>query len=246
MLPTWLTSRPIAHRGLHDLFAGRPENSRIAIEAAAAAGHPAEIDVHMLADGEIVVFHDFNFARMCGDERQVLQCTSRDIRPLRLRGTGEGVPLLRDVLAVAVGRSPLLIEVKNDSRFDRRCEKALARLLDDYRGEFAVQSFNPFSVQWFARHRPAIVRGQLACKFRGEDVPWHRKWLLSNLMMNVFSRPHFIAYKFDELPRLAVTRCRRAGLPVLGWTVRSEDQQRAAMPHCDNIIFEGYLPTGPA
>lgn len=242
MPQSWLISAPIAHRGLHDLQAGRPEDSLAAIAAAADAGYPVEIDVHLLADGELAVFHDFDLARMCRDERPVARCTSGEIRPLRLAGTDEGIPLLPEVLAAVAGRVGLLIEIKNDRRTDRRCEQTLARLLDAYRGEFAVQSFNPFSVQWFARNRPAMLRGQLACKFRGERLPLYKKLLLSNLMMNFVSRPQFIAYKFDELPRLAVTRCRNAGLPVLGWTVRSADEQARAMQHCDNIVFENYRP----
>ncbi len=242
MTPPWLTARPIAHRGLHDQASGAPENSLAAFAVAVAAGYPAELDVHMLADGEIAVFHDFDLQRMTGLSRPIESCTAADIRPLRLAGTGEPIPLLRQVLDLVGGRAGLLVEIKNDRRRDRRCEQAVARILDDYAGPFAVQSFNPFSVAWFARHRPRMARGQLACKFRGEAVSWHRKLLLSNLAMNILSRPHFIAYKFDELPRLAVTRCRRAGLPVLAWTVRSpQDQQRVA-PHCDNIIFESIRP----
>src|SRR5690349_25553 len=55
-LPEWLTKRPIAHRGLHDRE--RPENTCAAFEAALARDYPIELDVHVLPDGEVVVFHD--------------------------------------------------------------------------------------------------------------------------------------------------------------------------------------------
>ena len=58
--PDWLVARPIAHRGLHDRTAGLVENSLSAAEAAIAAGFAIECDVQDTADGDAVVFHDFD------------------------------------------------------------------------------------------------------------------------------------------------------------------------------------------
>ena len=44
--PAFLTT-PIAHRALHDRAAGRPENSRAAVQAAVAAGYGIEIDLQL-------------------------------------------------------------------------------------------------------------------------------------------------------------------------------------------------------
>ena len=55
-----------AHRGLHDLNAGRPENSLGAFRAAAEAGFGAELDVHLMADGALAVVHDSDLERVCG------------------------------------------------------------------------------------------------------------------------------------------------------------------------------------
>ena len=49
---------PIAHRGLHSARDGRPENSLAAFEHACALGFPAELDVRLTRDREVVVFHD--------------------------------------------------------------------------------------------------------------------------------------------------------------------------------------------
>ena len=57
-----LIEKPFAHRGLHG--EGRIENSRAAFEAAIAAGHGIELDVQASADGEAIVIHDYELARL--------------------------------------------------------------------------------------------------------------------------------------------------------------------------------------
>uniref|UniRef100_UPI0005B2862C glycerophosphodiester phosphodiesterase family protein n=1 Tax=Methylobacterium sp. B34 TaxID=95563 RepID=UPI0005B2862C len=64
--PDWLTARPIAHRGLHDRAAGRPENTLAAARAAVAGGFAIECDVQLSADGEAMVFHDAALGQLNG------------------------------------------------------------------------------------------------------------------------------------------------------------------------------------
>ncbi|MCE5324857.1 MAG: hypothetical protein LLG01_00425 [Planctomycetaceae bacterium] len=246
-LPVWITQRPIAHRGLHDAAAGAPENSLAAFERAAVAGYPIETDVHLLADGRLAVFHDFNLKRMTGDSRDVGACTSTDLAALRLGGADQRVPLLEDLFAQVHGRVPILIEIKSRSRTDRRLEKALSVAMDKYAGAVAVQSFNPYSLKWFAAHRPSIARGQLATDFNSSDtaepdMPWYQKVALRHLLLSGQSRPSFIAYDKRALPAWAVNQKRAGGLPVLAWTVRSAADKSALAGECDNIIFEGWRP----
>ena len=57
-----LTLRPVAHRGMHEKA---PENTMAAFQAAAEAGCCIETDIRMSADGEVMIFHDENFLRLC-------------------------------------------------------------------------------------------------------------------------------------------------------------------------------------
>ena len=56
----------IAHRGLHDIKKGIPENSMKAFEEAIKKGVAIELDVRLSKDGRVVVFHDKPLKRMCG------------------------------------------------------------------------------------------------------------------------------------------------------------------------------------
>src|SRR5262249_43468743 len=158
-------------------------------------------------DGEVVVLHDDNLRRMTGADRPVGAVTLAELADLRLAGTDERVPRLTEVVDLLGGRVPLLIEGKN-RHAGGALEARLAELVQDYGGALAVQSFHPFSLDWFRRRHPGMIRGQLAGDLRGEDVAWYQKVLLRNLLLNHWSRPHFVAYDVRCLPHPAVTWAR--------------------------------------
>ena len=124
---------PIAHRGLHAARDGRPENSLAAFAHACALGFPAELDVRLTRDGEVVVFHDRALRRLTGAAGRVEDRAAAEVRALRLLGTGERVPLLREVLDLVGGRVPLLIELKAGAP-PTRLEHAVLAALDGYAG----------------------------------------------------------------------------------------------------------------
>ena len=75
-LPKSFLTRPLAHRGLHDVKDGRAENSPAAIEAAIAVGYGIEIDVQLSLDGKAMVFHDYHLARLTSETGTVAQISS--------------------------------------------------------------------------------------------------------------------------------------------------------------------------
>ena len=60
-----LTGWDYAHRGLYDNEHGIPENSMAAFRRAVDKGYGIELDVHLTADNQRVVFHDDTLIRMC-------------------------------------------------------------------------------------------------------------------------------------------------------------------------------------
>ncbi|MBM3625924.1 MAG: glycerophosphodiester phosphodiesterase, partial [Alphaproteobacteria bacterium] len=86
---SWLTARPIAHRGLHDASKGVIENSISAARAAIAAGFGVECDVQLTADRELIVFHDESLDRLTDGAGAVATHRADELRRLRLRGGNE-------------------------------------------------------------------------------------------------------------------------------------------------------------
>ncbi len=104
---TWIQTRLIAHRGLHTADQSVPENTLAAFRNAIDHGYGIEMDVNALQDGTVVVFHDKNLARLCGDPRRLVDVVWEDIRDLRILGTEERIHTLPEVLAFVAGRVPL-------------------------------------------------------------------------------------------------------------------------------------------
>jgi glycerophosphoryl diester phosphodiesterase len=241
-VPIWLLHRPIAHRGLHDASHGVVENSLPAFWAAARAGYPVELDARLLADGEVVVMHDADMGRTTNARGPVAHCVSSELEHASLIGA-EGddarVPLLRDVLNLIAGSTPLLIEIKNEGDVGH-IEPAVAAALLGYRGAYAVQSFHPGTVRWWREHVPDVVRGLLSGDFRDERLDDAMRQRLRNLDFVSDCEPDFIGYDVRLLPFEPVARERAAGRAVIGWTVRSVEEASRALGHCDNFIFEGF------
>ena len=240
----WMLARPVAHRGYHDAGRKIPENSLAAFEEAASNNFPAELDARLLCDGAVCVFHDENTFRLTGIDQHVSGLSEADLSSFRLRGTDQTIPLLADVLETVGGRVPLLIELKSFGEAGL-LERNTAKLVSSYGGKCAIQSFNPRTVRWFSEHAPDIPRGQLGGRTKGTDLPLHRKILMRTLLCAVYSKPHFIAFEAEALPCIPCTLARRRDIPLLAWTVRSQEEALRVREICDNIIFEGFFPDEP-
>lgn len=249
---TWLTDYQYAHRGLHnDRY---PENSLPAFENAAKHGFAIELDVHITADGEIVVFHDYNLKRMTGADQKMRDCSYSELCRYTLLGTSYKIPTLRETLQLIKGRVPLLIEIKKRG-FSNNLERKLYEILREYSGKYAVQSFSPFSIRWFKKHAPQVLRGQLSGNFalRKEDFPIGMSRvvrfftarllvLAQRLGLNFLCRPNFISYELQKVNSRLIRRLRQSGAPIFAWTVRNPEEYERAKQYTDSVIFENFTP----
>src|SRR5574338_252946 len=143
-----------AHRGLHGPDV--PENSLAAFSAVLDLGAGIECDLRLTADGRIVVFHDSDALRLCGDPARIGASTLEQLS--RLRIGGEPIPTLPDLLALVGERVPLLLEAKVDGDLARWLP-ALRRDLADFSGRFGVMSFDPRLPRVLKARMPNVRRG---------------------------------------------------------------------------------------
>ena len=228
-----------AHRGLHTKDGSVPENSLTAFEEAVNAGYGIELDVHITVDGQIIVFHDDDLNRMCGAPHKVFELTYAQLAEYRLLKTDQRIPLLSEVLTLVGGKVPLIVELKNGKANKLLCEKTAAQL-DEYAGAYSIESFNPMIVGWFMKNRVHVVRGQLAAGRRQyKGLPYWQGLLLSALLINILSRPHFVAYRHEDAHgRLGLWLTRIFGAKRVGWTVREQKDVAFCKRFFDAIIFE--------
>lgn len=227
----------IAHRGLHGTDNGIvPENSLAAFRRAAEKGYPIETDIHLTKDGRVAVFHDDDLKRMCGDARKPEELTLAELKELRLAGTEERIPSLEELLAEVDGAVPLLIEFKcTDLKTCGALCEAAAGIMDNYHGDYAIQSFFPFVLRWYRKHRPGVMRGQLSTGFYRESFP--RK-LAGALLFNAFGRPDFVSYDIKNKNNVFFRLCTLLGAMPLGWTFRDRADFENARKRYKGYIFE--------
>ena len=235
----FLSGLNIAHRGLHDLEKDTPENSIAAFLEATARGYAIENDIHLIADGNVVVFHDYNLKRMCGEDIELEKCTLEELKQYTLGESCEKIPTLKECLAAIDGRVPLLIEFKTESfkNYKALCTAA-NEILKDYKGKYFVQSFFPPVLHWHRKNRRDILRGQLATATEKGTLA---KRLMGCLVYNFMSRPDFVSYDVKCVKNIMFRIVKRLGALPVGWTIRNEEEHKKAKKTFKTYIFENFL-----
>lgn len=235
--------RPYAHRGLWG--EGLPENSLGAFRAAADKGFAIELDIHLSADGEVVVFHDTTLKRMCGREGKLCDFTAAELGNIPLNGIeNECIPTLSQVLEAVGGRVPLLIELKGESGNTDLVPAAL-KVLEGYKGLWCMESFNPLLLRAVKKHAPHVLRGLLCTNMRKEKKDGSKllNFALGAHLFNFLCRPAFLAFDKKYPGRLGL----RVGLGLFGaaafvYTVKDEESYRAYLKSDVAPIFDNFCP----
>ena len=246
--PDWLTTRPVAHRGLHDIKRGIVENMPGAIEAAIAGRFSIEVDVQLTKDGDAVVHHDDKLGRLTEGSAALTELTAKELTAVKFKDTPETMMTLRDLLDRVAGRTGLVIEIKSHYDGDKRIVQRTAELLSSYSGPAVVMSFDPDQLMTARQIAPALPRGIVAQRDYYKDSYWNKltsaqKRDMTALRHAFRTQPDFVAYYISDLPAPAPWIARNVfGRPLLTWTVRTQDQRQRAGRYADQMIFEGFRP----
>lgn len=243
---SFLTCIKIAHRGLYT--SSIPENSVAAFKHANEKGFAFETDVHFSKDKKLIIFHDENLKRMTGKDKLVSDCTLEEIKELHLNNTEEKIPTLEEILNLKLS-VPILLEIKSQSKFKKEeFIEAIANAFKDYKGEYAIQSFNPLYVNYYKQICPNVQCGLLARDWHSKEdlgggILWPIKaYLLHIMWFSDVKSLDFISYRLLDLPTYNLSNYK--GIK-LGWTSQSESDEKKAYQYVDNIIFERYIPSTP-
>lgn len=236
----------IAHRGLFN-NADVPENSLSAFRKAVENGYGIELDVQLTTDDQLVVFHDASLKRMTGIDKNLTDCSFEELQNYPLLDTDEKIPLFADVLKVLKKDTPLIIEIKAEGRYIETTKRTV-EMMRSYDGLYNMESFNPMVVRYLRMNEPDIIRGQLSYNYvadadSGLSLPV--KFVLTNLLLNFWNDPDYIAYdctntgnlSFRILSRIMKAEC-------VAWTVKSEEELKKIAPYYRCFIFDSFIPKG--
>jgi glycerophosphoryl diester phosphodiesterase len=217
-----------------------------AFRRAKAAGYGIELDIHLLADGNLAVMHDAKLKRTTGAEGYLEDLTTEQLKNYYLEGTDETIPEFSRVLELFDGCAPLIVELKCVRNNYAQLCRAACKMLDGYKGVYCMESFDPRVVQWLRKNRPEIIRGQLAenfLKVKQNPLNIVLKFIMTNHLMNFLTMPDFVAYKFADRNTLGTRICRKFWkLQGVSWTIRTQEDYDTAVKEGWIPIFEYFTP----
>ncbi len=232
-----------AHRGLFDNESDAPENSMKAFRKAIDYGFGIEMDVQLTKDKVAVVFHDGKLERMCKVDGKVGDYTFAELQQFSLAKSKEKIPLFSDVLKLVDGKVPLIIEYKIDGVDTSVCAVG-NEILENYNGVYCIESFNPFGVRWYKKHRKDVIRGQLSEDFlKNKSGKGMLYFVMTYLLTNFMAKPDFVAYNAKNYSNISRRICRKLyGNLAVAWTIKSQQQLDEMKEHFDLFIFDSFIP----
>ena len=231
----FFSSRPqvFAHRGGCDLG---PENTIAAFDIGLSTGADGlELDVHLSADGVVVVHHDKTLDRTTNGSGPLAARTADELARLDagyrfkregeypFRGRGIGVPTLREVLA-RYRRVPTIVEIKVFTAAMGEAVAEEVRRADavDY---VCIAGYGPAS----ARAARAALPNAAASAHKGEvRLALYRSWLrcpVRSARYHTYQVPECAEAIRIVTPRF-VRHAHKRGFKVQVWTVDEETDMR--------------------
>ena len=211
-----------------------PENSMLAFQKAVEKGYGIELDITISKDNQIVVFHDETLNRLCNINGNIEEFDYAYLKKLKLYETDEYIPLFDEVLALIDGKIPLIIEIKKHKNIGI-LEDILCDLLNNYKGEYFICSFEKEILTWFKKNKSSLKRG-LIFKVNPKKFQKYNKTLF--LYKYFKTKPDFISLDYKLLDSSIYSFCVKNNLPIISWTINSKEKYKKVNKKVDSVIFE--------
>lgn len=217
----------IGHRGAKGYVA---ENTLESIQKAMDFGvDGVEIDVHLCASGELVVFHDFTLDRMTNGTGEIAKRTLSELKQLQVADTYK-IPTLEEVLGLIDKKCLLNIELKGRHTASKTCE-VIERYVKEKDWEFPnfiVSGFQHHALEDVFRINKKIPLGVLINANVMEVIEF------SETINAVAIHPNF-----ELLTKENVKQAQAKGYQVNTWTVNdTETINRMKRYGVDGIISD--------
>ena len=221
----------IAHRGIYNNI-DIPENSLLAFKRALKLNYPIELDINITKDNVLVAFHDNNLLRMTGINKNINDITYKEVKELSLLNTKEKIPTLTEVLNLTKGKVMLLIEIKKSNKYKILTNK-LINILNNYKGQYMIQSFDYRSIIYLKNNYPNIKRGLLIHSSKYKLY----QFISTKILINICK------VNFISISKKLVNRHYLNKYPTYIWTIKSNKKKKKYIDKyngyiCDNLPYE--------
>jgi glycerophosphoryl diester phosphodiesterase len=225
----------VAHRGFSAKY---PENTMMAFKASEYYADLVELDVHLTADGRVVVIHDATLERTTSGKGEVRAHTWEELKNLdagswKSHEYAEArMPLLDEVVAEIAPKQRLLIELKNDADnkpYTGLVTHVLAIIAKyDMQTQCILQSFDPSYLEEIAKLSPETHTMRLI-EWAGDPLPWYIDvaFKIGNLPVNPKWKAINTYYPWLTPERVATWK--KEGIYTYPYTINTEEDMRRAL-----------------
>lgn len=223
----------IAHRGIQrsDVI----ENTIPAFSLAISKGVPIELDIHLLKDGNLVVYHDDNLRRLNVINRNIESYTYDELKEVVFPNTDIHIPLFEDVLELVDGKVLIVVEIKksNCAKYYDYCKRVVS-VLSKYKYNFVIKSFDVRIVYWFLHNTDYLTGLLIANRKRSiYDI------IMRNSIFLLCLKPNFLSVDYHILNYCTIKKFRLKG-PVLAWTISSNKILNQIKNDADSYLIEKF------
>lgn len=217
----------IGHRGAKGHIA---ENTLESFQKALDLGvNGIELDVHVCASGELVVFHDFTVDRMTNGAGEIHKLTLTELKKLKIADAFE-IPTLEEVFDLIDRKCWINVELKGHETAAPTC-----KLIEKYVSEkgwtyedFIVSSFQKEELDRTRAHNTEIRLATLSQASVEQALEW------ADELSAYAIHPHFSLLTDDN-----IHEAKKKGYKINVWTVNHyEDIQRLEAHIIDGIISD--------
>jgi len=207
----------IAHRGVFD-NKDVVENTMQAFDLAIRKRIPFELDIQLTKDNQIVVYHDFNLARLSNSNKIIQESTYNELKEIKLLNTDSTIPLFKDILELNNDKVLIDIEIKKTKRIQETVD-LLVELLKPYTN-YMIKSFDPRIVKYVNKNYSWIKVGLLI--ENKYDNFLEEKLLKSKFIIN-YCKPDFVAISKKLLDNQKFMN-KIKDIPILIWTIKDDKE----------------------
>lgn len=189
---------------------GKTQNSLASLKRAYELNYKmSEFDIRITKDSEVILFHD----DLIGSKK-VSDMTLKEVNQHHKVDSFEDT--LKWFSKLDKDSYFLNIEIKSKFVRNRKLERIVLDLILKYKVQdrVLISSFNPFSLYFFRRNKPSILRA-LLLTYNNEHG---NNFVVKSQVLNVLAHPHFLHLDEKYWSHKRYKALLKLGIPIVLWT----------------------------
>lgn len=182
--------------------------------------------------------------RVAGIKKSFSKLSTDEINNIKLNGNVCKIATLKQVLELVDGKVPLLIELKVsvDLWKIKKLSKELNKVLINYKGEYAIQSYYPKIAKIYKKLNPEVPVGLVAPMF------FPKKTIFNNFILKYLLfryKYDFITYSINHIPKKKLLeKITLKNIPILFYHITNKEKEDLASKYKGNLIWADYEEKG--